>query len=133
MKTKVWRGKKPLTLSVPCPLARRPTTEVGNQDTTEFEGSGERPVFKTFHPWSLALGTKPWGQPGEFGWSRKRQSEVPERACFIGFASNKPDNISVEPQETEPRKGLWFLRSPVSVINSDKQRLAGRRAGETAQ
>lgn len=107
-------------------------TEVGNQDTTEFEGSGERPVFKTFHPWSLASGAKPWGQPGEFGWSSTRQSEVPERACFIGFASNKPDNKSAEPQEAEHGKGLWVLRSPVPVINSAKQRLAeglGRQLG----
>lgn len=99
MKTKVW--KKHLALFVPCHLAQqRPMAEVGNQDTTEFEGFGERPVSKTFHPWSLALGAQPWGQPGEFGWSSKRQSEVPERDCFIGVTNNKPDNKVVEPRET---------------------------------
>lgn len=71
METKVW--KKHSALSMPCHLAQRPIAEMGSRDRTEFECSGERPVSKTFHPGSLALGDKPWGQPGEFGWSRKRE------------------------------------------------------------
>lgn len=36
-----------------------PWLKVGNRARTEFEGFVERPVSKTFHPWSLALGAKP--------------------------------------------------------------------------